>query len=255
VTEAELRTLGLGKDFGSTRALDRIDVEVRGGEIVGLLGPNGAGKTTTMKLLLGLLRPTRGRAEVLGLDCTTDTVRVKERLGYVPDEPSFYEFLTGRETIDFAAQMRGLGRDAVWAVVEPLVEALDFGAQLDLLVSGYSHGMKKKLALLTALLHRPKVLLFDEPTNGLDPPMAAAVRELFLRLAAEGAAILVSTHLLEMADRLCPRLLLLDRGRLVAEGSRQQIRARAGLAESESLEAAFLAIIAAKPEPGSPSIG
>ncbi len=242
---ATIKTHGLGKDYGDRTALFALDGVVNAGEIVGLLGPNGAGKTTTMKLFLGLLRPSRGRAEVLGLDCTSDSLAVKARIGFVPDEPSFYEFLTGRETIGFVAKVRGCDEAAVWRFLTPLIATLDFQNELDVLVSGYSHGMKKKLALLCALAHQPKVLLLDEPTNGLDPAMAAHTRDLFTELAREqNVAILLSTHLLDMADRLCHRLWLLDHGKLIANGTPGQVRERAGVAASDSLENAFLRLTA-----------
>ncbi len=231
---------GLGKDFGRVCAVRELDFEVHRGEVVGLLGPNGAGKTTTMKLLMGLLKPSRGRAQVLGLDCVRKARAVKERLGYVADEPSFYDFLTGQETIEFVAQMRGVPKREALERLAPLVERLEFGGSRDALVKTYSHGTKKKLALLTAWVHRPALLLMDEPTNGLDPGVAAEAREWLLQVAAQGAAVFVSTHLLEMAERLCQRFLLLHRGELVAEGSGQEVRDCAGVERSAPLEAAFL---------------
>src|SRR5262249_6242161 len=155
-----------GKDFGGTTALAELSCQVWPSEVVGLLGPNGAGKTTTMKLVLGLLRPTRGSAKLGTLDCTKDARVVKERLGYSPDEPSFYDFLTGRETIDFVLNVRGSPLDAAHEHMKPLIEALDFGGSLDAPTASYSHGTKKKLALLLALVHAPSLLLLDEPTNG-----------------------------------------------------------------------------------------
>src|SRR5262249_14615649 len=147
-----------------------------------------------------LLRPTTGRATILGLDCTSESVRVKERIGFTPDEPQFYDFLTGRETLDFVISARGLEPADTWARLGGLVKTLDFDAQLAALTSSYSHGMKKKPAMLCALVPRPQVLLLDEPTNGLDPPTAHRVRELLRRQASDGAAVLLSTHLLDMAD-------------------------------------------------------
>ncbi len=241
--ESLLNAKGLGKRFGAHDALAGVDFELGSGELLGLLGPNGAGKTTTLKLLLGMLRPTSGSASVLGFDCTEASLEVKRRIGYSPDEPAFYNFLTGRETIDFASEMRGVARADAWAEIEPMIRALDFSEQLEVLTSNYSHGMKKKLALLLALAHRPKVLLLDEPTNGLDPPTAHAVKELLIEKAAQGAGILLSTHLLEMADRMCTRVMILHRGTIVARGSVADVRARAGVAPEASLEDAFLKIV------------
>jgi len=241
---AILRAEGLSKRFGAKLAVAALTCEVRSGEVVGLIGPNGAGKTTTMRLALGLLLPSEGRIEVLGVDCASDSVRVKELIGYVPDEPAFYEFLSGRETVDFACEMRGLERQAAWERLEPFVAKLELAPELNRLVSGYSHGTKKKLALLLALVHGPPLLLLDEPTNGLDPPSANLVRRLLSELAAAGAGILLSTHLLDMADRICHRLVFLDRGRLVAGGTPAELRALAGLGGDASLEDAFLRLVA-----------
>ena len=238
-----LRLEELGKQYGATVALQGLSCEVRAGEVVGLLGENGAGKTTTIKLLLGLLRPSRGRALVQNLDCTTDARRAKALLGYCADEPAFYDFLTGRETIDFVANVRGLSRDAVWGRLAPVVAGLQFAPLLDRAVGGYSHGSKKKLALLTAFAHEPAVLLLDEPTNGLDAPSAAFAKAHLCSLAASGTAVIVSTHLLDMADSLCDRILVLHQGRLFADGTPGEVRARAGLAPEATLEEAFLRLI------------
>ncbi len=235
---------GLRKRYGDTEALAQLSFSIAPGEVVGLLGPNGAGKTTTLKILLGLLRPTAGHAEILGLDCAARAREVKERIGYCPDEPAFYDFLTGRETLDFVAQVRGLPQKDARLRIEPLVQRLDFVDQLDTLTHGYSHGMKKKLALLCALVHGPRVLLLDEPTNGLDPHIAHEVRAYLAERAAEGAAVLVSTHLLDMADRLCGRILVLDKGRLLAEGTPARVRELAAVAPDATLEDAFLRLCA-----------
>ncbi len=249
---------GLGKDFGSeartvapearTVALEALACTVKRGEIVGLLGPNGAGKTTTMKLVLGMLRPTRGKATFhapngSALDCTRDATEVKRHLGYSPDEPAFYDFLSGKETVDFVLNLRGVPLAEAWNSLQPVVESLDLGDALASATGGYSHGTKKKLALLLALAHAPALLLLDEPTNGLDPPTASRVRSLLRERSAAGAAVVVSTHLLEMADVLCDRVLVLHHGRLIAEGTTAAVRAQAGVAEGASLEEAFLALV------------
>jgi ABC-2 type transport system ATP-binding protein len=243
---AILEIKALTRRFGEQTAVDALTLSIDAGEIFGLLGPNGAGKTTTLKLMLGMLRPSAGSATVLGLDCTTQSREVKEQIGYCPDEPAFYDFLTGRETLDFAIEVRGLDRDASWKRLDPLMAALAFGSELDLLVSGYSLGMKKKLAVLAALVHAPRVLVLDEPTNGLDPPTAANLRTLLRELATErGTAVLLSTHLLDMAARLCDRLLLLNHGRLIAQGTVDELRERAELGKEALLEEAFLALVSA----------
>ncbi len=237
--------VGLSKTFSGTQVLDSLDFELMPGEVVGLLGPNGAGKTTTLKLLLGLLRPSAGRASILGFDCTADSQLVKERIGFTPDEPQFYDFLTGRESLDFVISARGLDPQAAWASLDEVVRILDFVPQLSALTASYSHGMKKKLALLCALVHRPRVLLLDEPTNGLDPPTALRVRELLQRQAAAGSVVLLSTHLLDMADRMCDQMLIIHRGRKIASGTSEAVRAQAGVAPDATLEDAFLKLVSA----------
>jgi ABC-2 type transport system ATP-binding protein len=234
---------GLGKDFGATVALEALSCRVRRGEIVGLLGPNGAGKTTTMKLVLGMLRPTRGSASFMGKDCTHDAHEVKRRLGYSPDEPVFYDFLNGKETVDFVLNVRGLPLAAAWENVQVVVDRLELGDSLGVAAGGYSHGTKKKLALLLALAHDPALLLLDEPTNGLDPPTAARVRALLRERADAGVSVVVSTHLLEMADQLCDRVLVVHHGRLIAEGTTDAVREQAGVDAGASLEDAFLALV------------
>jgi ABC-2 type transport system ATP-binding protein len=235
--------VGLSKRFAAHIALEGLDLELRPGEIVGLLGPNGAGKTTTLKLLLGLLRPSAGHARILGYDCTSDSQRVKERIGFTPDEPQFYDFLTGRETLDFVISVRGLDPTASWHSLQELAQTIDFIDQLGMLTSAYSHGMKKKLALLCALVHQPRVLLLDEPTNGLDPSTAMRVREVLQREADKGAAVLLSTHLLDMADRMCDQMLIIDHGRKIAAGTSEAVRAQAGVDASATLEDAFLKLV------------
>ncbi len=238
-----LRLDSLGKDYGATVALRALTCEVRAGEIVGLLGPNGSGKTTTMKLLMGMLRPSRGSARFGDLDCTRDARQVKERIGYTPEEPAFYDFLTGRETISFVLNVRGVPLEGAWARVGPLAERIDFGAQLDVATGGYSHGTKKKLALLLALAHQPSLLLLDEPTNGLDPPTAVRVRALLREFADAGGGVVVSTHLLAMAEQLCDRVLVLHRGAMIADGTPADVKARASVPPEASLEDAFLRLV------------
>jgi ABC-2 type transport system ATP-binding protein len=236
---------GLVKTFGDKTAVSDVTFEIQPGELVGLLGPNGAGKTTTLKVIVGMLRPTKGSATVLGHDCTAQAMEVRRLVGYSPDEPSFYDFLTGRETLDFVTDVRGGSRTEAWSTLDPLIEALDFGAELDRFTAGYSHGMKKKLALLVAMAHSPKLLLLDEPTNGLDPPSAVKVRKILRSLAKEGVGIVLSTHLLETADKLCQRVLMLEQGRVVFDGTPAEARLRAQLDLDASLEDAFLVLIGA----------
>lgn len=167
---------------------------------------------------------------------------MKERIGFTPDEPAFYDFLTGRETLTFALQVRAIPLDDAWKRLTPLVTQLDFDEFLDVAVGGYSHGTKKKLALLLALAHSPALLLLDEPTNGLDPPMAARVRTMLKEYANHGGAVIVSTHLLAMAELLCDRVIILHHGALLAEGSPADVKAKADVVTG-TLEDAFLALV------------
>ncbi|MCA9603406.1 MAG: ABC transporter ATP-binding protein, partial [Myxococcales bacterium] len=202
-----------------------------------------AGKTTTMRLVLGLLRPSRGHARFQGTDCTENAIEVKRHIGYSPDEPTFYDFLTGKETVEFVLGVRGLSIDAAWPQVEALAHELAFAEFLPVLTGGYSHGTKKKLALLLALLHEPKLLLLDEPTNGLDPPTALRVRDMLRARAQAGAAVVVSTHHLDLADRMCERVLVLHQGQCIADGPVAEVRAQAGVGDGASLEEVFFALL------------
>ncbi len=236
-----LLVANLTKRFGDRIALDDLSFTISRGEIVCLLGPNGAGKTTTMKLLLGLLRPSSGRAEILGIDCTHEPEKVKARIGFTEDEPTFYDFLSGRETLDFVLQVRGQDTTETRAFADEVVQMLGFGEDFASPTGRYSLGMRKKLALLLAVAHRPDVLLLDEPTNGLDPQTAIRTREFLKSYARSGHAVLVSTHLLDMVEKLADRLLIIRNGRLVASGTVADIRASAG--ESLSLEEAFVRLM------------
>jgi ABC-2 type transport system ATP-binding protein len=233
----------LSKRFSGAAALEQLDFSLYPGEVMGLLGPNGAGKTTTLKLLLGLLRPSTGHAQIMGLDSLRDALRVKTQVGFMPDEPQFYDHLSGRETLDFLISVRGLDPAESWSRLEAILHWLDLGSHLDAFTNTYSLGTKKKLALLCAVLHRPRVLLLDEPTNGLDPPTAQRVRELLREEASRGAAVLLSTHLLDMADRLCDRVLVLHRGRQVALGTSREVRDQAGVDPAATLEDAFFKLV------------
>lgn len=237
-----LEARALTRHFGEHVALEGMDLALPPGEIFGLLGPNGAGKSTTINLFMGFLQPTRGEARICGLDCSRDTRDVMRVVGHMPEEPSLFENLTGRETVSFVLTMRGEDTPARRDGVQQVAERLGFAREMDQLVAGYSMGMRKKLALIIALAHDPRVLLLDEPTNGLDPVVAREVRDLLRERAARGVTVVLSTHLLDVAQRVCHRLGLIVRGRLRAVGTPDEVLRRAG---AESLEDAFLALTAA----------
>jgi ABC-2 type transport system ATP-binding protein len=235
-----LRVAGITKSFGSLEALREVSFSVGAGQIVGLLGPNGAGKSTTMKALLGLIVPDAGRVEVFGEDVRADPLRVRRAVGYVPESPALYEFLTGAEYLDFIADLYGLPAAERQGRIEPFLRALELTGHENALISGYSHGMKQKIALTAALLHRPRLLVLDEALNGLDPRSARIVKDLLRRLAAtEGAGVLFSTHVLEIAQAICDRVVILDHGRVLAEDSVASLRAH-GDGSDDALEEFFL---------------
>ena len=235
----ELR--GLSKTYGAYRAVDGVSLAVPRGEIFALLGPNGAGKTTTIRMIMGILRPSEGSATVDGLDCFADRVEVKRRVGYLPDEPVFYDYLRGAELIRFVGGMHGLSSAEVDARSGPLVERLELGDALGEYAVNYSKGMKKKLALLCAMLHDPALLILDEPTNGLDPYATRTLLDLVREKATAGRTVFYSTHLLDQAEKLCRRVGIVHKGRLAATGTLEELRA-GSLAAGGSLEEIFFAV-------------
>ncbi len=253
MSDSPIELSGLSKKFGRRYALEQVSLRVAPGEVVGLLGPNGAGKTPALKCLLGLLRPTAGVARVMGLDAEKEPVEVKRRLGYVPDEPQFFDKLTGREHLGFAVSMYQIDRDAAWARIAPLVDALGFNGELGRRTGTYSLGNRKKLAFVLALLHAPPVLLLDEPFNGLDPWSASLLKEELRERAKAGVAVLMSTHQLDAAEKLCGRVIVLHQGTLCAEGTLDEIRALAHAAPTATLEEAFLALVEEASAAGDPA--
>lgn len=217
-----LEIVNLTKDFGKFRAVDNLSLKVNKGEIVGLLGPNGAGKTTTFKILAGLLKPTAGTVIIGGWDILKNPEEAKRLFGYIPDRPYIYEKLTGREYMEFVADLHTLNdsRDRI----HYLLELFDLKYWEDELVEGYSHGMRQRLAFASALLHKPPLLVVDEPIVGLDPKGARLIKGIFMKMKNEGMSILMSTHILEIAEELCDRLCIMNEGKIVAEGTLEEIR-------------------------------
>ena len=241
-SRAALEVEQVSKSYGPTRALSGVSFAVGAGEIVGLLGPNGAGKSTAMKAILGLIRPDEGRIRVLGRAVAEDPIGVKAQIGYVPESPSLYEFLTGAEYLDFVADMYGLAPETRAERIRPYLEGLELAGHENGLISSYSQGMRQKVALIAGLLHRPRLLILDEPLNGLDPRAARLVKDLLRERAThDRVAVLFSTHVLEIAQAICDRLIILDHGTVLASGTVESLRARAGLAGS-GLEDVFLAL-------------
>ncbi len=233
---------GISKSYAAVRALADVSFSVPAGTIVGLLGPNGAGKSTTMKAVLGLVRPDRGRIRLFGDDVLADPTRAKQQIGYVPESPALYEFLTGAEYLDFVADMYGLDGSAREARIQQFLTGFELAGHEGSLISGYSQGMKQKVALIAALVHRPRLLVLDEPLNGLDPRSARVTKDLLRNLATrDGVAVLFSTHVLEIAQAICDDVVILSHGAVLASGTVESLRARAGLAGS-GLEDVFLSL-------------
>jgi ABC-type multidrug transport system ATPase subunit len=232
---------GLTRTFDAFKVVDNLNITMRAGEIYGFLGSNGAGKTTTMKMLAGLLQPSAGRVRIAGYDVWAEPLAAKAHLGYAADRAILYERLTGREFLQFLAQIRRLSQAETEQRIEYLLDLLDLTEQADRLCGAYSLGMKRKLALAGALLHQPRILVLDEPLNGLDPRSARRLKDLFAELASSGTAILLSTHDLASAEALCHRIGIIHQGRLLVEGSASELRAYAA---SPDLEAVFLQLTA-----------
>ncbi len=223
-----LRVQGLFKAFAAIRAVDSISFEVRSGEIYGLLGPNGAGKTTTISMISGLLQPDAGEVVVAGTPFWSDPQKAKRVMGVVPQELAIYEELTGRENLEFWGRMAGLSSSLAKSRSGELLEALMLTDRAKDPVKNYSGGMKRRINLGCALLHRPKLLLLDEPTVGIDPQARLNILELVRKLSASGTAILYTTHYLEEAETLCQRIGIIDHGRLLAEGTLKELQDRLG---------------------------
>jgi ABC-2 type transport system ATP-binding protein len=219
----ELR--GVSKMFGPKRAVDHLDLHVRAGELFAFLGPNGAGKTTTIKMVCGLLEPTAGLVRVGGHPASSHEAR--RLIAYVPDQPFLYEKLTGREFLKFVVEMYGIERGNGARRIGDLVETFEMEDYIDDLTENYSHGMKQRVVFASALVHAPRVLIVDEPLVGLDPRSARIVKDLFLAQARRGVAVLMSTHLLAIAEELADTIGIIDHGRMLAHGSLAEIRERA----------------------------
>ena len=235
-----VRVRGVVKRFGDVVALDRVSLEVRGGEIVGLLGPNGSGKSTLMRVVVGLLRPDEGEVSVCGHDPFEEAEVVRQLVGYVPEEAALYESLSVREFLEFVARARGLRPEAFERRGAALVRAFGLEGLLDDLIGTLSRGNRQRVAIVAALLHDPEVLVLDEPVMGLDPASARVLREYLVELRGRGRAILLSTHILGVAEALCDKVAIMSEGRVLAEGTVSELRARA--AEGGTLEEVFLRV-------------
>jgi len=234
-----IRLEGLTKRYGRFTALHPTDLHVRAGELFGFLGPNGAGKTTTIRMIAGVLRPSGGRVLVSGHDLVREPIEARRRIGYIPDRPFLYDKLTGLEFLRFVAGLWGEDGDQVEARARELLDLFELGDWRDALVESYSHGMRQKLLIASALVHRPDVIVVDEPMVGLDPKAARLIKELLRAFVEGGGTVFLSTHTLEVAEALCDRIAILAGGRIRALGTMEELR-REAEAGAAGLEEIFL---------------
>ncbi len=214
-----LSIVNVSKHFGSLAAVDGLSLEIPAGEVHAFLGPNGAGKTTTIRMISGLLRPDSGTIAVDGHDVVSDGVEARKLLAYVPDEPYLFERLTGREFLDFTARIYGLDQAAFLERIRECDDLFNLSGFWDRLAEGYSHGQRQRVVLAAAWMHRPKLLIVDEPLVGLDPKHIRVAHDLFRRLANEGGSVLMSTHTLALVEDTCDRVTVVDHGRIIAHGT------------------------------------
>ncbi len=240
-----VETVDLTKRFGDKLAVDHLNLRVAEGEFFGFLGPNGAGKTTTINMLVGLLRPTSGTARIAGVDVWRHPLETKGRIGVLPEGLNLYQRLSGREFIQFAGTMYGLSATQVERRSEELLDLMDLTTDADKLIVDYSQGMRKKTALAAALIQAPQVLFLDEPFEGIDAVSVRAIRNVLHRLRSRGTTIFFSSHIMEVVERLCSRVAVIADGRLVAEGTMQELRRQARRGEEATLEEIFLEAVGA----------
>jgi len=220
-------------------AVENLYLEVKTGEILGLLGPNGSGKSTILKMMLGLVKPDSGSVNVLGVNLADDPLAVKKRIGYVPEGSYIYEFLTGLELLDFAADVFQINLEEKKKRIDEFLKALDLEGREGDMIGDYSEGMKQKILIISAMLHKPELLLLDEPLNSLDPKSARIVKDLLQKLASQNVTTVVSTHVLEIAEAMCDRIAIMQEGRLLALGTMEELRQNAKM-PSSGLEDIFL---------------
>ena len=247
--EILIETRNLIKRYGDKVAVDDVSFDVYQGEVFGFLGPNGAGKTTTIKVIVGLLRPTSGTVKVAGYDVQAQPMRAKASSGYVPDTPNLYAKLTGQELLRFVGDLYNMDRARVARRIDELLRMFDLTNAADDTVDSYSHGMQQKISLAAALMHDPKALILDEPTVGLDPKSARLIKDILRQLADRGAAVMLSTHILEIAERMCDRIGIINKGQLIAVGTMNELRTLDATGRT-SLEDIFLSLTGGAEEAG-----
>jgi ABC-2 type transport system ATP-binding protein len=243
--ELAIQTQKLTRRFGNLTAVDGVDLQVMAGQFFGFLGPNGAGKSTTIKILTGLLAPTSGSMQLLGMDFAANPVEVKRQIGVVPEGMGLFERLTGSEYLKFVGRMYGLDRATTQRRSEELLDFMQLADRPRAMIADYSHGMQKKIALAAAVIHGPRILFLDEPFEGVDALAAGALKSLLSRMTERGTTIFLTSHVLEIVERLCSHVAIIHKGRLVAQGSLEELRSGiSGEAGSKTtLEQIFLSIV------------
>jgi ABC-2 type transport system ATP-binding protein len=245
MSDLAITTEKLTRRFGSLTAVGGIDLRVTAGQFFGFLGPNGAGKSTTIKMLTGLLAPTSGSMQLLGLDFSSNGIEVKRQIGVVPEGMGLFERLTGSEYLHFVGRMYGLDRATTMKRTEELLEFMHLADRPKSMIADYSHGMQKKLALAAAVIHGPRILFLDEPFEGVDALAAGTLKALLGRMTARGVTIFLTSHVLEIVERLCSHVGIIQAGKLVAQGSIQELReGKAGAGgDKTTLEEIFLSVV------------
>ena len=245
MSDAAILTEKLTRKFGELTAVDSVDLHVAAGQFFGFLGPNGAGKSTTIKMLTGLLTPTAGQMQLLGIDFSRNPIEIKRQIGVVPEGMGLFERLTGVEYLTFVGRMYGLDKATTKQRSEELLEFMQLADRPKTMIADYSHGMQKKLALAAAVIHGPRILFLDEPFEGVDALAAGALKALLGRMMERGVTIFLTSHVLEIVERLCSHVAIIDRGKLVAQGSLEELRAGVPSAEGRTttLEEIFLSIV------------
>jgi ABC-2 type transport system ATP-binding protein len=237
----------LTKTYSGRKAVDDLNLQISQGTIFGFIGPNGAGKTTTIKMMAGVLKPTKGRILINGLDIAKEPSRAKMIIGFIPDRPFLYEKLSGKEFLTFKAGLYGIMGDALHERIDGLLTLFELTEWADELIEAYSHGMKQRLVIASAMIHEPKVIIVDEPMVGLDPKGAKLVKDIFRDWARGGATVFMSTHTLALAQEVCGEVAIVDKGRIVASGTSEELGRQAGV--RGNLERIFLKITAGEKQP------
>jgi len=230
----------LTKVYSGITAVDDLNLQISQGTIFGFLGPNGAGKTTTIKMMAGILRPTKGRILINGMDMGREPSKAKMIIGFIPDRPFLYEKLSGKEFLTFKAGLYGITGNSVHERIDGLLNTFELTEWADELIEAYSHGMKQRLVIASAMLHEPKVIIVDEPMVGLDPKGAKLVKDIFRDWAEGGSTVFISTHTLALAQEVCGEIAVVNKGRIVASGTSEELGRQAGV--HGSLEQIFLKI-------------